>query len=139
MVFHNPVLPQRKKFHDKATSFFNEHRLRFWVLRQNLLKGLAPTTSTMNIQFDAITSRGAEYELDDPATRGDVSVSRNRMWSHRYRSRWDIRLGKVPSRDRMDTDVCTEKVAITSEGVPHVCWLCFFDKPSHGHVFDPCS
>ena len=70
----------------------------------------------MNIQFDNITSGDVEYELDDAATRGDVSVSRNRMWSLRFRSRWDIVLGKVPSRDRMDTDVVTEKVAITPAG-----------------------
>jgi hypothetical protein len=124
-TLHNPVLPQQKKLHDRATKFVHEHRLRLWVLQQNILKGLAPTTSTMNMQFDGITSGGAEYEVDDPATRGDVSVSRNRMWALRFRSRWDIHLGKVPSRERMDTHVLTEKVAVPWYGVYHFPRLCF--------------
>ena len=111
-AIHNPVLPQAKKLNDRAMTVLHEHRLRMWVLQQNILKGLAPTTSTMNIRFDAITSGGAEYEMDDPATRGDVSVSRNRMWSLRFRSRWGIHLGKVQSRDRMDTGDLTQKVVI---------------------------
>ena len=111
-AIHNPVLPQAKKLNDRAMTVLHEHRLRMWVLQQNILKGLAPTTSTMNIRFDAITSGGAEYEMDDPATRGDVSASRNRMWSLRFRSRWGIHLGKVQSRDRMDTGDLTQKVLI---------------------------
>ena len=137
-AIRNPVLPQQKKLHDRAMTFLHEHRLRLWVLEQNILKGLAPTTSTMNIRFDAITSGGAEYEMDDRATRGDVSLSRNRMWSLRFRSRWDIHLGKVQSRDRMDTADLTEKVVIPYEGIPHFPRPFFLSHPSHGHVFERC-
>ena len=137
-AIHHPVLPQQKKLNDRAMTFLHEHRLRIWVLEQNVLKGLAPTTSTMNIRFDSITSGGAEYEMDDPATRGDVSLSRNRMWSLRFRSRWDIQLGKVQSRDRMDTADLIGKVVIQYEGVPHFPRPFFPSYPSHGHVFERC-
>ena len=137
-AIHHPVLPQQKKLNDRAMTFLHEHRLRLWVLEQNVLKGLAPTTSTMNIRFDSITSGGAEYEMDDPATRGDVSVSCNRMWSLRFRSRWGIQRGKVPSRDRMDTGDLTQKVVTPYEGIPHFPRPFFLSNPYHGNVFARC-
>ena len=55
-----------------------------------------------------------------------------------FRSRWDIQLGKVQSRDRMDTADLTEKVVIQYEGVPHFPRPFFPSYPSHGHVFERC-
>ena len=62
----------------------------------------------MNIEFDRIHAPDAD--MDDPTLRGDVALPRNRMWSHRFRKRWDVGLGKVPARDFMSTDAITEKV-----------------------------
>ena len=79
------------------------------MLHQNVKKGSAPTSSNMNMAFDSINSVGANYELEDPTTRENVSLSRSRMWSLRFRMEWNLRFGKAPSRDRMETDVLTEK------------------------------
>ena len=38
----DPVTAQQKKLHAKATTWVHEHRLRLWVLDQNINKGLAP-------------------------------------------------------------------------------------------------
>jgi len=71
--------------------------------------------------FDRIRAPDGEYEIDDPTTRGDVALSRNRMWSHRLRKKWDMHLGKVPARDFMSTVELTEKVVYGS-GI--LCWEC---------------
>ena len=107
-LLHLSFIPQTQKLHDKATLFLQEHQLRLWVLDQNVNKGLAPTSGNMNIEFDRIHAPDAH--MDDPSLRGDVALPRNRMWSHRFRKKWDVGLGKVPARDFMSTDAITEKV-----------------------------
>ena len=111
-LLHPPFIPQTQKLHDKATLFFQEHQLRLWVLDQNVNKGLAPTSGNMNIEFDRI--HAPHVGIDDPTSRGDVALSRNRMWSHRFRKKWNMVLGKVPARDFMSTAAITEKVVYGS-------------------------
>ena len=72
--------------------------------------------------------QGADYELEDPATRGDMTKSRNRMWSHRYRTKWELELGKIPSRDAMPTPFLTEKV-ICFDGCHTISFLPFAGFP----------
>ena len=64
----------------------------------------------MNMQFDGIRATDGDYDIEDPTTRGDIALSRNRMWSHRFRGKWNLSLGNIPSRDKMPIDVLTEKV-----------------------------
>ena len=106
-----PPTPYYKALQTRVKTFVDEYHLRRWVLHQNINKGLAPSTGNMNMRYDAI-HRGADYQLEDPANRGDMTKSRNRVWSHRYRTKWELTLGKIPSRDAMDTAVLTEKVIL---------------------------
>ena len=122
---HPPFIPEAQKLHDKASLFLQEHQLRLWVLDQNVNKGLAPTTGNMNMEFDRIHAPLAAF--NDPTSRGDVALSRNRMWSHRFRKKWDMILGKVPARDFMSTALITEKVVFffscsKKKGASHMQW-----------------
>ena len=79
------------------------------------------------MEFDRIHAPHAAF--DDPTSRGDVALPRNRMWSHRFRKKWNMVLGKVPARDFMSTIAITEKVVY---GSGLFCWecskLCFLQK-----------
>ena len=99
--------PQDQKLILRAQNFLQERRLRDWIVVQNIEKGLAPLSSSCAVQWDALQ----ETHVDHPviAERGDLSSSTNRMWMHRYRSRWGLRLGKIPARDFMDTSVIHDK------------------------------
>ena len=127
-LLHPPFIPSTQKLHDKATLFFQEHQLRLWVLDQNVNKGLAPTSGNMNIEFDRI--HAPHVGIDDPTLRGDVSLPRNRMWSHRFRKKWNMVLGKVPARDFMCTTAITEKVAYGS--VVYIRFFLFSNKRKDG-------
>ena len=128
-LLHPPFIPQTQKLHDKATLFFEEHQLRLWVLDQNVNKGLAPTSGNMNIEFDRI--HAPHVGIDDPTSRGDVALSRNRMWSHRFRKKWNMVLGKVPARDFMSTAAITEKVVYGS-AILHWVFFVFKKKKKKG-------
>ena len=64
----------------------------------------------MNMQFDRLETCSGHIELGDPTLRGDTTLSRNRMWSLRFRMRWNLTLGKAPTREAVDTAVLTENV-----------------------------
>lgn len=101
------TLPESQKQILRAQTFLQERRLRDWIVVQNVEKGLAPLSSSCVVQWDALQ----EAHVDHPfvADRGDLSSSTNRMWIHRYRARWGLRLGKILARDFMDTSVIHDK------------------------------
>ena len=87
----------------RAVRFHNETKLRMWVAHQNVLKGLAPSTSSMALQWDSLEHEvPTDVELE-PALRYDVMISRNRMWAKRFRCRWSMSYQKIPSRDNLSS------------------------------------
>ena len=101
------TLPESQKQILRAQTFLQERRLRNWIDVQNVENGLAPLSSSCAIQWDALQEAHVEHPF--VVDRGDLSSSTNRMWIHRYRARWGLRLGKIPARDFMDTSVIHDK------------------------------
>ena len=96
--------PTVKRCIARAAKFHDEHKLRLWVAEQNVLKGLAPSTSSMALQCDSLDLDGpVDVELAR-ALRFDVMMSRNRMWAFRFRRRWGMTYQKIPSRDNLSNE-----------------------------------
>ena len=101
------ALPAGQKQILRAQNLLQERRLRDWIVVQNMEKGLAPLSSSTAIQWDALQQAHVHHPF--VADRGDLSANRNRMWIMRYRSRWGLRLGKIPARDFMESSVIHDK------------------------------
>ena len=86
----------------RAQDFLGEHKLRDWIVLQNVSKGLAPLSSSAGLRWDS--SQDASTEHPWHVIRGDMSLPRNRMWIGRFRHPCGLRLGKIPARDFMSTD-----------------------------------
>ncbi len=105
-----PATENARKLYQRAQRYVTESKLRDWVLHQNVIKGLAPTTMNLNLTWGAMTQYIAQYDLEDDRLRGNVDIARNRMWSQRFRVRWGLSLGKMLARDPMPMPVLTQKV-----------------------------
>ena len=69
---------------------------------QNVVKGLAPLSSSVGARWDSMHETSTENPFG--VIRGDMLHSKNRKWIGRFRHRWGLRLGKIPARDFMSTD-----------------------------------
>ena len=94
--------PEDQKNILKAHNFLAERRLRDWIVMQNVVKGLAPLSSSVGSRWDSMHETSTENPFG--VIRGDMLHSKNRKWIGRFRHRWGLRLGKIPARDFMSTD-----------------------------------
>ena len=96
-----------------ASQILEESKLRAWVIEQNVLKGLAPPSSELGIVSDdlCIVANGPDVLNNTP--RSDKGLNMNRTWIRRYRLRWGMTLGKVPSSDTMSPDDLRDKVGFS--------------------------
>ena len=106
-IVHPTKAVSHKRFR-RAQTFHNERRLRDWVITQNCTKGLAPLSVSCAALWDSL----GDADLDPLAvpSRADLTQSRNRKWMQRFRARWQLRLGKIPSREFLSTNDIHDKV-----------------------------
>ena len=108
---NHPVGDRWIKIGATAKRYLNEFKLRAWIIKQNVLKGLAPPSSEVGTYFDNFIIAGQPVGAIPFVPRSDMTLIGNRRWMQRFRDRWNISLGKVASRDIVSPIEISEKVS----------------------------
>jgi len=91
--------------HD-AQCWLEEWRLTTWARRQNVERGVAPSTAAV---LQRLSDDRAAAGHDDPCERGTTAEPAARMWASRFRRRWGGRYGRLTVGDDVDVPEVLEK------------------------------
>lgn len=95
------------KVHQAAAKFLQEFQLHSWVAKQNVDKGVAPS-SRMVVEYVA---SGVPFapEKQSAAWKPGRDAA-NVKWVQRFRKRWSLRLGRFRPRERVPLEAMRAKV-----------------------------
>ena len=125
--------PEDQKNILKAHNFLAERRLRDCIVMQNVVKRLAPLSSSAGLRWDSMH----ETSIENPfgVIPGDMLHSKSKKWIGRFRHLWGLRLGKIPARDFMSTDDIHAKALSMEVFFRHSVAKQRFFQPSSNNVF----
>ena len=90
-----------------AMAFWQEWSLAAWVEDANMHKGVAPSTGSVLDQYER--QRRLVPEMVRPAAKGVAAKGPGRAWAARWRKRWGLQYGGIPTRDAMPVQEMREK------------------------------
>ena len=89
----------------EADRFLKEYDLQVWISRQNLEKGLTPSSHAVLQQCTRLAGESQAGALGTSASKKKTRL----QWLRRYRRRWRVRLGKVQEGEHMSAhEKCTQ-------------------------------
>ena len=101
----NPADPAAMRL---ATKFWQEWSLAAWVEDANMNKGVAPPTAAVLDHCEQL--RAAVPDLVRPAAKGVVAQGKARTWAWRFRKRFGLIHGAIPTtKDDMPVSEMNEK------------------------------
>ena len=101
----NPTDPAAMRL---ATKFWQEWSLAAWVEDANFNKGVAPSTAAVLDHCEQL--RAAAPEPVRPAAKGVVAQGKARSWAWRFRKRFGLTHGAIPTtKDDMPVQELNEK------------------------------
>jgi hypothetical protein len=92
----------RKVIMAEALAFQRDYKLHQWVHEQNVMKGMAPTTHLMVRHIRLQDPSIEPFAMPNWRTALPRTACR---WVQRWRHRWALRRGCLPSRDKLSVDV----------------------------------
>lgn len=91
----------------EAERFLKEYDLQVWISRQNLEKGMTPSSHAVLQQCTRLAG-----ESQAGALGGSASQKKTRLqWLRRFRRRWRVRLGKITEGEHMSAQEKRAKVS----------------------------
>ena len=91
-----------------ANAALDEWRVVRWALRQNIEKGVAPSTQSM---LDEFALSRALHGHSNPHAAGSVVEPRARMFISRVRRRWGGRYGSMPAVEELSAQEMQDKAS----------------------------
>ena len=99
-----PDCPAWQACQVEAARYVVDHRLFHWLLQQNCEKGVAPTTRALLGQLPLQLPVSLDVGLRGMLLQGlSTHCLAGRQWACRWRSRWGVRLGRLPPRRPLTT------------------------------------
>ena len=103
----------QKRARDNATTFITQSRLHAWVEKQNIEKGIAPTSESVLLQCTMSHS-----PLMCPGGRLPSRSKHRFQWLRRWRQRTGVRMGSMPAAEQVAPAVMQAKArALTNFAV----------------------
>ena len=93
-----------------AMKFWQQWSLAAWVEDANFSKGVAPSTGVALDRHEQL--RHDAPEAVRPAARGVVAQGKARAWALRFRRRWGLRHGAIPTRDDLPVQELNQKARL---------------------------
>ncbi len=106
----------------QARRYFEEWKLHTWVQHQNLAKGIAPVSRTTATAWTKMNKRSR-------SSAASPKLKSQWQWLRRWRRRWDVRLGLIPSRETLPANICQMKASLVlwlslePQSLPPAVWI----------------
>lgn len=105
----DPSTEAEKKLRRDALEWLAEYQTYCWILQQNVL-GMAPANMQMLGEFmERCRALGAEHQATAAEHLQHQQGRGARKWSHRFRQKWNIRMGKLNTREPSSPSEVTDK------------------------------
>ena len=90
-----------------ATKFWQEWSLAGWVEHSNFKKGVAPPTAAVLDRCEEL--RAAAPQSVRPLSKGTMAQGKARAWALRFRKRWGLVHGAIPTKDDISVQELSQK------------------------------